>query len=1553
MRWWGALVCSACLAVAALGWTPLASAVGCDTSWVSAASGNWNTSANWTAGVPTSSTNACITVTGSYTVTLQGSAAAASLTLGAPSGTTPEQALDIQGTPSSSATLTLGSSGGTITGAGQLVLDSQSGGYSTYVEGGALTNDGSIVTQGEGTSPDPDYLRVALNNTATIEVKSGELLQDQNTTTTNTGTVTLDTGASYMLTGSGGTFANDTGGSVTDGGSIELEGGSTWSQAGGSETTGMSGTPVVLNSATLDDDGTGSSGQFELVNGDNLSGTIAAGETVTIAGTPSASGTTTLTSAVTNDGRLVLDNQASGYPTYLQGDALTNDGSILTQAEGTDPNYLRVNVDNTATIEVKSGELLQDQNTTTTNTGTVTLDTGASYMLTGSGGTFANDTGGSVTDGGSIELEGGSTWSQAGGSETTGMSGTPVVLNSATLDDDGTGSSGQFELVNGDNLSGTIAAGETVTIAGTPSASGTTTLTSAVTNDGRLVLDNQASGYPTYLQGDALTNDGSILTQAEGTDPNYLRVNVDNTATIEVKSGELLQDQNTTTTNTGTVTLDTGASYMLTGSGGTFANDTGGSVTDSGSIELEGGSTWSQAGGSETTGMSGTPVVLNSATLDDDGTGSSGQFELVNGDNLSGTIAAGETVTIAGTPSASGTTTVASNGVTNKGAIVLDSQSGGYSTYVQGGRLTNDGSIVTQGEGAAPDPDYLRVALDNAGTLEVRSGQLIQDQGTATTNTGKFTTDAAASYAITSGSGSFLNSVHGSAIDDGSLVLSGGSSWSQAGGSESGLDPVVLNSATLDDDGTGSSGQFELVNGDNLSGTIAAGETVTIAGTPSASGTTTLTSAVTNDGRLVLDNQASGYPTYLQGDALTNDGSILTQAEGTDPNYLRVNVDNTATIEVKSGELLQDQNTTTTNTGTVTLDTGAQFDVTSGSGVLDDASGGNLTFGIAGPSSFGTLNLSGGATLTLDGGAATAVLAGGYAPTVGTEFQVITGSNGAGKTFASVGGDFTGDYSHSGFIALVRGRDSTTTSLRSSQNPSTSGQSVTFTATITPSPGGAGTPTGTVTFADDGVTIATPQAVATSGAVTTATLTSSSLAIGTQSITASYNGDANYQPSPASSPALQQNVEPPPAQPASSTPPAGSQSSYGSDAPASSASATVTVPAVSCGGNPAGTFAGQEAVVRLIGDETSSGSSVQPAESVELRTYCQGASPVYATEFVINDVTSGMLTFEPAGVTVAPGDSLQMSVAATPSGATLQVSDLDTGAHASATGPGFTALDGADVLVGGIESADHSAPLISGAMSANPPAAQLAGPVPSSPVVFENVLIDGKPLSGLGGSYDLTWKGPGSQTVASVSPIFGTDGFSVAFSTPRPVLTASADATPVSGTVEVELPHSHHFVTLTSVKSIPVGSIINATRGSVQLTVAIPGGGEQSGVFFGGEFIVRQSRTGQMTAVLTGGSFAGCAKPSRHAAPDAIVSSASRHRPKKIRQLWADAHGNFSTQGKYGAAAVRGTEWLTADECDGTYFFVKRHKILVTAFALHNRRTLVAQGHHYLAPAPG
>ena len=93
------------------------------------------------------------------------------------------------------------------------------------------------------------------------------------------------------------------------------------------------------------------------------------------------------------------------------------------------------------------------------------------------------------------------------------------------------------------------------------------------------------------------------------------------------------------------------------------------------------------------------------------------------------------------------------------------------------------------------------------------------------------------------------------------------------------------------------------------------------------------------------------------------------------------------------------------------------------------------------------------------------------------------------------------------FVARI-GVPLTNTTVSASANPSVFGQPVNFTATVSPGGPSALTPTGTVTFSDQGTIVGT--ATLSSG---TAIFNTASLAVGTHSITAAYAGDSNFAPS--------------------------------------------------------------------------------------------------------------------------------------------------------------------------------------------------------------------------------------------------------------------------------------------------------------------------------------------------------------------------------------------------------------------------------------------------------
>ena len=144
---------------------------------------------------------------------------------------------------------------------------------------------------------------------------------------------------------------------------------------------------------------------------------------------------------------------------------------------------------------------------------------------------------------------------------------------------------------------------------------------------------------------------------------------------------------------------------------------------------------------------------------------------------------------------------------------------------------------------------------------------------------------------------------------------------------------------------------------------------------------------------------------------------------------------------------------------------------------------------------------------------------------------------------------------------------------------------------------------------------------------------------------------------------------------------------------------------------------------------------------------------------------------------------------------------------------------------------------------------------------------------------------------------------------PAPVLERTVVLQRVSGTVLVRQPRSTVAVPLNGRRVVPVGSMIDTTSGKVRLTTATNRRGTQFGLFDGGSFVITQQRSGLADLTLSGG---------QRQARCVAVSAAKQVSPAVLRLLHGHSHGAFKTVGNYAAASVRGTDWTTADRCDGT-----------------------------------
>lgn len=165
---------------------------------------------------------------------------------------------------------------------------------------------------------------------------------------------------------------------------------------------------------------------------------------------------------------------------------------------------------------------------------------------------------------------------------------------------------------------------------------------------------------------------------------------------------------------------------------------------------------------------------------------------------------------------------------------------------------------------------------------------------------------------------------------------------------------------------------------------------------------------------------------------------------------------------------------------------------------------------------------------------------------------------------------------------------------------------------------------------------------------------------------------------------------------------------------------------------------------------------------------------------------------------------------------------------------------------------------------------------------------------------------------------------------------------PKAGTVFVTTRRGKK-VKLEAGQTIPVGSIVDATRGKVTLTSVNRKGETQTAVFFGGVFLVQQQEGSGLVVLKLRGAL-NCGKAARSGRGAGRLERGG----KKSRKLWGSGKGNFRTEGNNGSATVRGTIWLTEDRCSGTFFKVNQGVVTIRDFGA-NETFQLGKGKSYLA----
>jgi len=169
-----------------------------------------------------------------------------------------------------------------------------------------------------------------------------------------------------------------------------------------------------------------------------------------------------------------------------------------------------------------------------------------------------------------------------------------------------------------------------------------------------------------------------------------------------------------------------------------------------------------------------------------------------------------------------------------------------------------------------------------------------------------------------------------------------------------------------------------------------------------------------------------------------------------------------------------------------------------------------------------------------------------------------------------------------------------------------------------------------------------------------------------------------------------------------------------------------------------------------------------------------------------------------------------------------------------------------------------------------------------------------------------------------------------------PTLSRSMDLGPVSGRVLIKLPGAATSVPLTTPRAIPVGTQLDATRGSLVVMAATAVAGKLAAALLeGGLFQLLQSGGlgGLVDVKMSTPSTANC-----------VAGNPSR----VLALLNARVHGSFRTDGRYSAATARGTEWTTAEQCDGTLTRVQEGVVAVQNLRT-GQTTSVSPGQTYVA----
>ena len=639
-------------------------------------------------------------------------------------------------------------------------------------------------------------------------------------------------------------------------------------------------------------------GALTLTNGDGCANNAALVGPVTNAGTitavPAIGGGRTIEGSLSNTGTIAIDTNTA-YPGSKA--ALSNDGAI----------------------DVAEGKTL-----TVLDQGAVTNSTGGSIVATGSG---------------DVLMASGTAFNEGAGS----TSGTkPVIVDDGTLNYTGAGK-GPIAARGTTTLTGTSSAGQSLSVESTSGENALTTAPSGFTNGGSITLTNgDGAGNNATLEaspGQTLSNSGTITTEVANGGARTLLGNITNTGTLAINANTAYKAEESLLKNEGAINVATGVQLTLSNDV-SLTNGAGGKIVASGNgdVLLQSGGTFTEGAGT-TSGSK--PVIVDDATLAYTGAGA-GPISLRGTSTLTGTSSPGQALSIESTSGENAVTT-APGGFTNGGSITLTNGDGAGNSatlIISSGTLANSGTITTAV--AIGGARTIEGNLTNTGTLAINQNTAYSGVKGALSNEGAI--DVATGKALTvSNAGSVTNGAGGSIVGTGTgnIFMGSGTAFFQGIGTITGTKAVIVDDGLVEYPGTGA-GLIALRGTSQISGSLAAGQLLSIESTCGEHAVATNEASFTNAGSITLTNAdgcANNATLIVAAGTLTNSGTITSEPGVGGARTIQGNLKNTGTLAINTNTSYNAPGTLLTNEGQIDLATGVTLSAPNTQTVDNETSG--------------------------------------------------------------------------------------------------------------------------------------------------------------------------------------------------------------------------------------------------------------------------------------------------------------------------------------------------------------------------------------------------------------------------------------------------------------------------------------------------------------------------------------------------------------------------------------------------------------------------------------